>query len=147
MSDTTVTEREEKALVTIETAERLAAKAIQAIGFGRLNEAQAYLEALIDHTTTRTVTAVKDQALSDRIAHDAINDVQVVTLKVKTAKLEEDTPVPVREAAARVAEFARQWQIPRSNGESIHSIHFDAAADEVDLTVRDLTTLVRPFTG
>jgi hypothetical protein len=92
MSDTTVTEREEKALVTIETAERLAAKAIQALGFGRLNEAQAYLEALVDATTTRTVTAVKDQALSDRIAHDAINDVQVVTLMVKAAKLEEPRP-------------------------------------------------------
>lgn len=85
MTHNTVTEREEKALVTIETVERLAIRAQSAIEAGNYEEAQLFLGILTDETTQRTCTAVKDQTLSDRISHAANNNVAVALLRVRRA--------------------------------------------------------------
>lgn len=66
-----VAEDEFKALVAIETAERLAIKAYRAIEAEDLAEAKRLLEALTTVTTTRTCTAVKIQSVSDAISAKA----------------------------------------------------------------------------
>lgn len=67
-----------KALITVETAERLAVKAYHAIESGDLDEAKRILAALTDETTSRTATAVKDQHVSDAIAAKAAEAVRTV---------------------------------------------------------------------
>lgn len=62
---------EQAALVTVETAERLALAASKAITAGETEKAQRLLVALVRETTLRTCTAVKSQELSDRIADAA----------------------------------------------------------------------------
>jgi hypothetical protein len=59
------------ALVTIETAERLAMKAATAVRGGDTGLALRLLAALIEETTARTATRVKDQGISDGIAQRA----------------------------------------------------------------------------
>lgn len=61
---------EKSALITIETAERLARGALEAIDADPA-KAKALLAALMEETTRRTCTAVKRQELSDSIAADA----------------------------------------------------------------------------
>ena len=91
-SDREVTEGEYKALVTIETAERIAVKVdrlLDAIASLKspydirqhVQEARALLDALTDATTTNTVTAVKaNQALSDRISTEASEQVRLLQI-------------------------------------------------------------------
>lgn len=57
-----------KALVTIETVERLAVHAIRALGEGDDAAVLRLLSAITDTTTARTCTAVKDQYISDAIS-------------------------------------------------------------------------------
>ena len=62
------TPAEQAALVTIETVERLAVRAAEALQASDTARALRLLAALTDETVTRTATAVKDQMLSDEIA-------------------------------------------------------------------------------
>jgi hypothetical protein len=59
------------ALITIETAERLARHAAKAIAEGDTGRALDILDALTEETTRRTCTRVKSLALSDHIADGA----------------------------------------------------------------------------
>ena len=70
-----------RALVTVETAERLAVKAYQSIEAGDITEAKRLLVALTDAATTRTVTAVKIQSVSDAISAKASEEVAKVMAK------------------------------------------------------------------
>lgn len=65
---TTDATREERALATIETAERLARRASEAIADGHHGLAYEILAQIADTTTATTCTLVKDQVLSDRIS-------------------------------------------------------------------------------
>lgn len=69
--DDSVGERERRALVTIEVAERIGRALATGIGAGQSAETLLGLvQVLVTETSTRTTTAVKDQGLSDRIAAD-----------------------------------------------------------------------------
>lgn len=76
-----VVEDEFKALVALETAERLAVRACRAIESGDTAEALRILEALTTITTTRTVTAVKIQSVSDAISQRASTAVAQIMAK------------------------------------------------------------------
>jgi hypothetical protein len=76
--DRTITDDEVKALVTVETAERIAYLAAKAIDAGELDYAFRLLIALTDETSARTCTAVKTQALSDQISAAARSRVGLV---------------------------------------------------------------------
>ena len=65
------TTRTERALTTVEIAERLAVYAYAAIERGDTEEAMRLLAELTDVTTTTTCSLVKDQRLSDRISKHA----------------------------------------------------------------------------
>lgn len=78
----TIAEPEFAALVTVETAERLAGKVALAIGSGDTARALALLEVLVEETTTRTATAVKSLGVSDRIARSAAADVRNAVARV-----------------------------------------------------------------
>lgn len=65
-------------LVTVETAERLAARAHEAINAGQLDEARRLLVALCDETSTATASRVKVLAVSGAIAQEAALRVRAV---------------------------------------------------------------------
>jgi hypothetical protein len=67
---------EMSALVIVEAAERLAARAVHAIGDQDPLEAQRLLLALVGLTSARSATAVKDQHVSDAIAQRAAETVR-----------------------------------------------------------------------
>jgi hypothetical protein len=71
-----ISHEEQKALVTVEAAERLAVLAAGAIRDGQTDEALALLEELTVLTTSRTATAVKSQATSDVIGAWATAEVR-----------------------------------------------------------------------
>lgn len=85
------------ALVAIETAERLAIRAYRAVEAGDRAEALRILYALTNVTTTRTVTAVKIQSVSDAISQRASTAVaQVMAQRPDAANTSSETAVEVR---------------------------------------------------
>lgn len=83
-----VTEDEVKALVTVETAERLASRAYRLLvdfpdDETKRQQAMDILVALTTETTNRTCTAVKRQDLSDRIAREAVQRTRRVLTEVE----------------------------------------------------------------
>lgn len=96
--DRGMSEGEVKALIVIEAVERLMIRAHRLLEGGSENdriEAQSLLESAIDLTTTRTVTAVKKQMLSDAISAAARQKVALVTDDVerRMAPLREEPKV------------------------------------------------------
>lgn len=84
-----VPEHEVKALVTIETAERLMVKAYNLLNGGdeqptpeTVEHALLLLDKAIDITTSRTATAVKRQDLSDEISRQARFEVNRATERI-----------------------------------------------------------------
>lgn len=85
-----------KALVAVETAERLAFRACQAVEAGDATEALRILDALTSVTTTRTVTAVKIQAVSDAISQQASTAVaQIMAKAPEPTEQPETTSAPI----------------------------------------------------
>lgn len=93
-NDPAPTGRHLRALVTIETTERLATRAFKALDQARedfatgaspmesIHLAQALLSELVDATSLTTISQVKDQATSDEIAVDARERVRKIVERV-----------------------------------------------------------------
>jgi len=94
----------QRALTTVEAAERIATHAATAIQEGNTLYALALLERLTDATTTTTCSLVKDPALSDAIAKDAKDPVAaaVAHAEFETAGLAAPVPVMVVEFRDRL---------------------------------------------
>ena len=94
----------QRALTTVEAAERIATRAATAIQEGNALYALALLGRLTDMASTTTCSLVKDQTLSDAIAKDAREHVAaaVAHAEFETAGLTQPVPYMVVEFRDRV---------------------------------------------
>lgn len=97
---------ERDALVTVETAERLAGHIARALEAGDTARAFALLGALVDETTIRTCTNVKSPADSDIIARAAAADVRNAIARV-------DAQLAAETEAERLAEAEHDAETDR----------------------------------
>lgn len=84
-----IPEMEHRALVTVETAERLAARALKALASDAepdIRKARLLLLALVETTTSRSVTNVRRAGDSDLISSEATERVRQLAEKYEVAR-------------------------------------------------------------
>lgn len=126
-------------LVTIETVERLIGKAYDLIRQGKAAEAALVLQAAVEETTRRTVSAIKDQGTSDEVTRLARERVRLVMAQmerehartvpsvVRRAVLEHYAPESVS-AYARILKAVRDEFPGMSLSDTIVAVNDDLAA-------------------